>query len=75
MGEVPRGRDIREEYEAARLFIPTGHARCLSADGGLQPISHGFDGTRLGGTRPASAILRPFLDGNIQKRIRSVHSS
>ena len=62
---VPRGWDIREQDEAACLFIQTGNALCLSADGGLQPISHGFDGTRLGGTRPAPAILRPFLNADL----------
>ena len=74
-GEVPCGRDMREQDEAARLFLQTGKAFCLSADGGLQPISQGFDGARFGGTRPAPAILRPFLNGDIQQMIRSAHSS
>ena len=74
-GEVPCGRDMREQDEAARLFRQTGHALWLSADGGLQPLSPGFDGARLGGTRPAPAILRPFLNSDLQQMIRGVHSA
>jgi hypothetical protein len=72
-GEGPCGRDIRAQYEAARLCIPTGHALCRRADGGLQPRSQGVAGARRGGTRPAPAILRPCLTGDLQPMLRGGH--